>query len=191
VVDPARTRVSYAQYLAAAEASDVRLEFVAGDIVAMSGGTIAHGRLIAQLSGLLREALTGKPCLVMPADVRVRIRAADRATYPDAFVVCGTIETDADDADAVVNPTVVVEVLSETSSAADRGDKFAAYRRLRALREYVLVSQRERRVDVYTREGRRWILEEFRTGETVRLEALGVTLAVDAIYVDALGAIVE
>jgi Uma2 family endonuclease len=81
-------------------------------------------------------------------------------------------------------------VLSDTTAESDRGDKFADYRRLRALREYVLVSQRERRIDVYRRDGRRWQLDEFGPGERVGLESIDVTLAVDDVYVDGLGAIV-
>lgn len=190
MVDVARRRATYAEYMAFAETSELKHEFIAGEIVAMSGGTIAHGRLIGQIAGLARDALRGRPCVVMPAEVRVRIRAADRATYPDLHVVCAAVEADADDPHAVVNPTVIVEVLSDSTADADRGDKFAAYRRLRSLREYVLVSQHERRIDVYTRDGRRWVLDEYRTGERLRLASIDVELAVDEVYVDGLGVIV-
>lgn len=190
MVDVARRRATYAEYMAFAESSELKHEFIAGEIVAMSGGTIAHGRLIGQIAGLARDALRGRPCVVMPAEVRVRIRAADRATYPDLHVVCAAVEADADDPHAVVNPTVIVEVLSDSTADADRGDKFAAYRRLRSLREYVLVSQHERRIDVYTRDGRRWVLDEYRTGERLRLASIDVELAVDDVYVDGLGVIV-
>ena len=190
MVDVARKRATYAEYMAFTETSELKHEYVAGEIVAMSGGTIAHGRLISQTSGLLKDALRGRPCVVMPAEVRVRIRDAERATYPDLFVVCSAVEADRDDPHAIVNPTVIVEVLSDSTAEADRGDKFADYRRLRSLREYVLVSQHERRIDVYTRDGRRWILDEYRSGETLRLAAIDVTLVVDDVYVDALGAIV-
>ena len=101
------------------------------------------------------------------------------------------MERDPDDPHAVVNPLVIVEVLSESNSESHRGDKFADYRRLGSLREYVLVSQRERRVDVYRREGRRWVLDEHGRGESMRLESLDVALAVDDLYVDGLGPIVS
>ena len=190
MVDVASRRATYAEYLAFCETSETKHEYISGEIVAMSGGTIAHGRLIGQLAGLLRDALKGRSCVVLPAEVRVRIRAADRATYPDLHVVCTAVETDPDDAHAVVNPTVIIEVLSDSTADADRGDKFAAYRRLRSLRQYVLVSQHERRVDVYTRDERRWMLDEYRAEEKLQLESIAVELAVDDIYVDALGAIV-
>lgn len=190
MADVARKRATYAEYMAFAETADIKHEFIAGEIVAMAGGTIAHGRLIGQLTGLLRDALAGRPCIVLPAEVRVRIRAAERATYPDLHVVCSAVEVDPDDAQAVVNPTVIVEVLSDSTADSDRGDKFAAYRRLRSLREYVLVSQHERRIDLYTRDGRRWILDEYGIGETLRLESIGVSLAVNDAYTDALGSII-
>ena len=184
-------RVTYAEYLELEARSDVRHEYVAGTIVAMAGGSVEDGRLISRLGALLSRALEGRPCVVLPADVRVRIRASDRATYPDLHVVCSEVERDPDDDHAVVNPTVIIEVLSDTTAESDRGDKFADYRRLRALREYVLVSQRERRVDVYRRDGRRWHLDEYGAGERVVFESIAVELAVDDVYVDGLGAIVD
>jgi Uma2 family endonuclease len=188
---PAKRRVSYADYLAFEATREGRHEYVGGLVVAMAGGTIEHGRLVSRLTALLSAALEGRPCVVLPADVRVRIRPADRATYPDLHVVCGPLERDPDDDQAVVNPVLIVEVLSEGTAESDRGDKFADYRRLRSLREYVLVSQRERRIDVYRRDGRRWVLDEHGRGEEVGLESLSVTLRVDDVYVDGLGPVVE
>lgn len=190
MVDLALKRATYAEYVAFTETSELKHEYIDGAIVAMSGGTIPHGRLIGRVTALVSRALEGRPRIVVPAEVRVRIRAADRATYPDLFVVCDGVEHDPDDDYAVVNPTVIVEVLSSSTADFDRGDKFAAYRRLRSLREYVLVSQLERRIDVYRRDGRRWHLDDYRPGEQFQLESLSVTLAVDDVYADALGAIV-
>jgi Uma2 family endonuclease len=109
MVDVARKRATYAEYVAIANESSVKYEYVAGDIVAMAGGSVAHARLISRLSAILDRALDGKPCIVLPSDMRVRIRAADRATYPDLFVVCGEPERDPDDDHALINPTVIVE----------------------------------------------------------------------------------
>ena len=190
MVDIARKRATYAEYLAVANDSPVKYEFIAGEIVAMSGGTITHGRLIGRASDLINRALDGKPCIVLPSDLRVRIRSAERATYPDLHVVCGEIERDTEDDHAVVNPTVIVEILSDSTEDSDRTEKFAAYRRLKSLREYVLVSQRERRVEVYRRDGRRWHLDEFNASERLVLESIGIELVVDEIYVDRLGPIV-
>ncbi len=190
MVDVARERATYADYVAFTETAELKHEYIDGEIVAMSGGTIVHGRWIGQLTGLVRDALKGRPCIVLPAEVRVRIRAADRATYPDLFVVCDGVEPNPDDDHSVVNPTVIVEVLSSSTADSDRGDKFAAYRRLRSLRECVLVSQRERRIDVYRRDQRRWHLDEYGAGESLQLESISIELVVDEVYADALGPIV-
>lgn len=190
MIDAARKRASYAEYVAIANNSPVKYEYVAGEIVAMAGGSIAHARLIGRATDLLNRALEGKRCLVLPSDLRVRIRSAERSTYPDLHVVCGEIERDPDDDHAIVNPTVIVEVLSDSTEASDRIEKLAAYRRLPSLREYVLVSQHERRVEVYRRDGRRWHLDEHGPSERLALGSLGIELAVDELYADRLGPIV-
>lgn len=186
--EPAEKRVSYAEYVALAEASEGKLEYVQGAIVAMSGGTIAHARLCMAVGTALSNGLRGRPCVVLSADARVRIRAADCATYPDVSVACGTIEHDPDDALSLVNPTVLVEVTSQSSEKHDRSVKFADYRRLPSLREYVIVAQDRKRIEVYRRDGKRWVMEEYGEGEPARLESLDVTLDVDGIYFDPLAA---
>ncbi len=190
MVDVARQRATYAEYVAIANDAEIKREYISGEIVAMSGGTVAHARLISRVSAIFDRALDGRPCIVLPSDLRVRIRAADRATYPDVFVVCGDPERDADDDHAVVNPTLIVEVLSDSTADFDRIDKFAAYRRLPALREYMLVAQDERRIEVYRRDGRRWHLDEYSAGERFSLDSIDIELAVDDIYVDRVGTIV-
>lgn len=190
MADAAKRRVTYAEYLTLESTSATRHDYVAGAIVAMAGATIEHGRLVSRLTVLLSAAIQGRPCVVLSQDVRLRIRSADRSTYPDLQVVCGQVERDPDDENAVTNPLAIVEVLSDSTAESDRGDKFADYRRLRSLREYVLVSQRERRIDVFRRDGKRWVLDEYGRDESVRLETLDVSVAVDHVYVDGLGPIV-
>ncbi len=90
MVDGARRRVSYAEYVAIANDAGVKYEYVEGEIHAMAGGSVAHARLIARITGILDRALEGRPCIVMPSDMRVRIRAADRATYPRATRIAPT-----------------------------------------------------------------------------------------------------
>lgn len=135
----------------------------------------------------MSSALRGKPCVVLSSDVRVRIEATDRTTYPDVTVVCGPRAVAADDQDAIVNPVVLVEVLSDSTEADDRGEKVAHYRRLASLREYVLVSQHERRIEVFRREGDHWSLYEAAAGETIQLGSVGAVLVVDEIYFDPTG----
>lgn len=134
------------------------------------------------IAGELRNALRGKPCRVYSSDLRIRIIETDLATYPDASVVCGRLETAPDDPNAALNPTLLVEVLSESTEAYDRGAKAAHYRRIPSLKEYVFVAQDEPRIEVYRRNDRGgWKLYEARSGAQLRLESVGVELDVDAV----------
>ena len=182
----ALSRMSYAEYLELERSSEVKHEYLRGEVFAMAGGTPEHARLAANIIGELTAALRGRPCSVFTSDARVRIEATDRATYPDVTVVCGRLEHAADDPDSITNPVVIVEVLSDATEAEDRGEKFAHYRRLASLREYLLVSQRARRLEVYRRRDERWLLDEAGTGETLRLESIDVVLSVDEVYRDPL-----
>ena len=181
--------MTYAEYIAAEVVSQVRHEFLDGDVWEMAGGTPEHGALAAALIRELGATLRGKPCRVYTSDVRLRVVATGLSTYPDVSVVCGGLDTAAEDPDAITNPVVLVEVLSDSTEAYDRGAKAAHYRRIPSLREHVLVAQDEPRVEVYRRaDGGRWELIETRPGEVVELASLGVRLEVSAIYANPLGA---
>jgi Uma2 family endonuclease len=124
---------------------------------------------------------------VFAADLRVRVESTGLTTYPDVSVVCGKLETASEDALAVVNPTVLIEVLSDSSEAYDRGEKFAHYRRIPSLREYVLLSQREPRIEVHRLNASgHWELHEALAGESIELASLGCRIAVDEVYRDPL-----
>ena len=179
--------MTYAEYLAAEAVAEVRHEFLNGEVWEMAGGTIEHGALALAVAGELRAALRGKPCRAFSSDVRVRIPETDLATYPDLSIVCGQLETSPDDKDAITNPILLVEILSDSTEAYDRGAKAAHYRRISSLREYVLVSQSEPRIEVQRRsQGGRWELLEARPGETIELVSLGVRLDVAAVYANPL-----
>jgi Uma2 family endonuclease len=177
-----KERMTYAEYLAAEAKSDVRHEYLRGEVWAMAGGTIEHARLQSQLIASLTAALAGKPCIVLTSDARVRVVSTGLTTYPDVSVVCGKVERDREDAQAVTNPVIVIEVLSEATEAYDRGDKFIHYRRIPSLREYVLVSQTARRIEVFRRDGDFWVLSEAGPGQSAKLASLEIALSVDAIY---------
>ncbi|MBI4957348.1 MAG: Uma2 family endonuclease [Myxococcales bacterium] len=188
MTEPARTpSFTFAEYLEQERTSDVKHEFVHGDVVAMAGGTPEHARLAARVGFALLAQLGGRACEVFSSDLRVRVPATGLTTYPDLSVVCGRLETDPEDASTAINPVVLVEVLSDGTEAYDRGEKFAHYRRLASLMEYVLVSQRERRIEVFRRgAGGGWTLFEAGPGERLALLALGCELRVDEIYASAL-----
>ena len=181
----AAQKLSYAEYLELERTSETKHEYVNGEVLAMSGGSPEHARLQARMVRVLGAALAGEPCEPFTSDLRVRIESTGRATYPDVTVICGAIARASDDHDAVTNPTVLVEVLSDSTESADRGDKWAHYQRIASLQHYVLVSQKEPRIEVFTRETHGWHYDDVREGR-VELRSLGISLAIDEIYRSAL-----
>jgi Uma2 family endonuclease len=148
----------------------------------MTGGTPEHARISAALSLALGNALDGGPCVVFSSDLRVRIDATERAAYPDLTIVCGPLQTSPLDRNAVTNPTVIVEVLSESTELYDRSDKWADYQRIESLRHYVLVSQQRRRVEVYSRTDLGWHYADVHDSGNVTLASVGASFTLDAIY---------
>jgi Uma2 family endonuclease len=183
-----RVQITYQEYLNQERSSPTKHEYVAGELFAMAGGTPEHAALAAAFTVALGRLLENKPCRVFSSDLRVRVEEIDFSTYPDLTVVCGKLETSATDPDAVTNPTLILEVLSPSTEAYDRGQKAAYYRRIRSLNEYVIVSQAEKHVEVYRRnEQGRWELGEYVEGQEVELTSLGVRIPIDRIYVNPLG----
>lgn len=162
------------------EAPLVKHEYLAGQIYAMvrGGGGPKH----ALLAVGLMVALGAGRCSVYNSDLRMRVRKTGLCTYPDVSVVCGPCEPDPEDENTVTNPIVLVEVTSKSTEEYDRGVKFEHYQQIRSLREYVLVSHRERAIEVRHRTGTRWTSRVAQAGEHVVLSSVGVTLDVDVIY---------
>jgi Uma2 family endonuclease len=184
VISQPKPRMTYAEYLALEKRSAEKHEYLRGEVWAMAGGTPTHAKLQVNVSSALSAALRGRPCGVYSSDLRVRVQATDRSTYPDVTVVCGKRETASDDEDAVVNPVVIVEVLSASTEASDRGEKFAHYQRLPSLMEYVLVNHEKQRVEVFRRGAGIWEYVAFEEGQTVHLKALDVNLDMTELYSD-------
>jgi Uma2 family endonuclease len=184
MIHPAsRARYSYEEYRCFEEATDAKHEYADGEILAMAGGTPEHAALAAAVIAEFSRHLTGGPCSMFSSDLRVRIRATGLATYPDVTVVCGDLQRDVDDAHAAVNPTVLVEVLSDSTEAYDRGDKFTHYQLIPELRAYVLVSHRDRHVEVWSRDpAGAWQHCDGTRGMSVAIEPIGLSISVDAIY---------
>ncbi|MFO7562460.1 MAG: Uma2 family endonuclease [Enhygromyxa sp.] len=182
-----QTPVSYEDYLREEHKELQKHEWIDGEVFAMAGGTLEHARLQAAIARLLGNALQGRPCVVLSSDARVRSRATNIATYTDVTVVCGKLETDSEDSDAATNPTVIVEVLSPSTEAYDRGTKADHYRQIPSLREYVLVSQDAARIEVFRRaEGGNWIFSVARAGDSLTLESISCSIAVDEVYANPL-----
>jgi Uma2 family endonuclease len=180
-----KDRRSYGDYLSLeASSPDLRHEYLRGEVWAMAGGTPEHAPYATNFLGLVRAALKGRPCAAYGSDLRLRIDATDRTTYPDGIVICGPRLVSALDANAVVNPTLVLEVTSDGTEADDRGEKFAHYRHLATLQEYVIVSHRQRRIEVFRREATAWALRDYASATEVELQSLGIRIPVQGVYDD-------
>jgi Uma2 family endonuclease len=147
----ARHHYTYEEYLAYELDSALKHEFDAGEIVAMAGGSVRHSALASRISAALENARP-RGCTAFQSDMRLRVLASGRATYPDVSMVCGPIELDEADRSGttITNPILLVEVLSPSTEEVDRGRKLRDYQRIPSLQEYVLVSQ-EPRVEIYRR----------------------------------------
>jgi Uma2 family endonuclease len=171
------------EYLDIERKSKIRSEYIAGQMVAMSGASLRHaliaGNLYRELSAQMRE----RACTAYTADLRVKVSPTGMYTYPDIVALCGKPEIEDEHLDTLLNPAVIVEVLSDSTEAYDRGEKFAHYRRIDSLREYVLVSQNKIRIEHYRRDDDEWILSEVSGPDAVlHLESIDCHVAVSAIY---------
>lgn len=177
-----RPYVTAAEYLAFERAAEERHEYIDGEIVAMAGGTSEHSLIAANLVAELRAALRERPCRAYSSDLRVKIESSQSYTYPDVSVVCGPPRFEDAKRDVLLNPLAIFEVLSDSTEGYDRGEKFAHYRTVPSLADYVLVSQRSALVEHYHRQADgTWLLRALGPGERLVLESLG-EVAVDEIY---------
>jgi len=172
---------SYAQYLELLERSGIKLEFCGGEIYAMAGSTPAHADLVASMIRLLGNALIDV-CRVSASDLKVRVEATGLSTFPDVTVVCGPREVAAVDTNAVTNPTLLVEVTSDSTQQYDRGEKLNHYKQCQSLRAVVFVSHQLLQVSLVERQGGGWTQREFRAGDTVHIAQPSVEFTVDELY---------
>jgi Uma2 family endonuclease len=172
------------EYLALERQAQCKSEYYAGEIFAMAGASRWHNLIVANVVSELRSQLKGRPCTTYPSDMRVKISPTGLYTYPDVIVVCGEAQFEDSQQDTLLNPTLIVEVLSESTEAYDRGGKFAHYRKLASLMEYVLIAQTKPHIEQYTRQtDNRWLLAETDSLHgTVHLPSIGCQLALAEVY---------
>ena len=177
-------RLTEAEYLERERRAEFKSEFYDGEIFAMSGGTPPHSQIAANSIRALGNKLANRPCVVYTSDLRLKIEATGLLTYPDFSVICGPLQFSENTDDTVVNPTLVGEVLSNSTEAYDRGKKFENYRQMPSLLEYLLVSQTEPRIEQFSRQkDGGWMLREAAGLEaTLYLPALEVTLALSEVF---------
>lgn len=171
------------EYLTLERQATTKSEFFDGEIYAMAGASRKHNLITLNAASELRRQLRGRPCEVYVAEMRVRVGATGLYTYPDASVVCGQPVFEDIQGDTLLNPTVLIEVLSPSTEAYDRGEKFSQYRRLPSLREYVLIAQDRVLVEHYRRRGDLWVIGDLRSlAEVLHLESIDCQIPLSEIY---------
>lgn len=176
--------ISESDYLEAERRAQTKSEYLAGQVFAMAGASRVHNRITFNLGGQLYAALRGRTCEAYVGDMRVKVQAASAYFYPDVVIVCGQPQFEDEQEDNLLNPTVVIEVLSPSTEDFDRTEKFFAYQRLDSLREYLLVSQDKVCVEHFIRQpDGQWLKRAYTLMEqVVHLESVNIDLPVQAIY---------
>ncbi len=170
-------------YLAMERKAPRKSEYLRGRVWAMSGASFEHNTITFNLAGILRDAFRRKPCQGFTSDMRVKVSTTGLYTYPDVVAVCGGPVFDDRNNDTLTNPQVIFEVLSPSTEAYDRGEKFAHYRRLETLTDYVLVSQDKCRVEHFARQDSLWVLNEISALEDIlHLASIRCDLPLREIY---------
>jgi Uma2 family endonuclease len=183
VPKPSR-RLTEAEYLAIERTAELRSEFFDGAMFAMAGGTPQHSLVATNLAREIGNRLLGGHCVAYNADLRIKVEPTGLCTYPDLSVICGPLEFAEGTDDTVVNPTVLVEVLSDSTEAYDRGKKFEHYRQIVTLQEYLLISQNQLRIEQFIRQpDGNWLLRDA-VGREANLElpSLQITLSLAGIF---------
>ncbi|CCE23573.1 Uma2 family endonuclease [Methylotuvimicrobium alcaliphilum] len=171
------------EYLAIERQAQIKSEYVDGEMFAMTGASREHNLININIASELRAQLKSRPCEVYINDMRVKAKKARSYHYPDIAVACDTPQFEDNHVDTLINPSVIIEVLSLSTEAYDRGAKFSHYRKIESLREYLLVAQDQPLIERYVRQGDAWLLTETAGLDTsVHLESIDCVLSLKEIY---------
>ncbi len=180
---PKQPRMTAEEYLARERLAEVKSEFIDGQVYAMSGASRAHNLVAANCAREIGNRIADVPCELYIADMRVKISRQGNYVYPDLTIVCGEPRFEDDIFDTLINPTVVVEILSPSTASWDRAGKFVNYRSVESLREYILIAQDEVRVERFERHGADWTLREWTDLEaSLRVESIAREIPLREIY---------
>ena len=175
---------SIAAYLESEEKSDVKHEFYKGEIFAMAGASIQHNQIASNAHVAIGSFISDKGCTIFQSDLKIHVELNSLFTYPDLSIVCGTIATLENHKDIVTNPSVLIEVLSDTTQDYDRGGKFKLYRDIPSLKEYILISSIEVLVEKYSKqEDGTWILHEYKTlNDFFTIDVIAMQIELKGLY---------
>jgi Uma2 family endonuclease len=180
----AKSRLTPEEYLAIERSTETKSEYFDGQVFAMGGAWFAHVQIVTNLIGELRNQLRGGRCCVFSTDLRLRVSPTGLYTYPDVIVACEPLAFADDHRDTLTNPIVIIEVLSETTKDYDRGGKFAHYRTLASLKEYLLFDQAAVHAEHFVRQpDNRWLLSETDSlADTLTLASVSAELKLSELY---------
>ena len=184
VPQPAEQFITAADYLARERQAEIKSEYLNGYIYAMSGASLKHNRIVAGLATVLGAQLRRKSCEPFFGDMRVKVSPTGLYTYPDVVVVCGEPQLEDQHLDTLLNPKVIIEVLSDSTEKYDRGDKFAHYRALESLTDYLLVAQNQPRIEHFARQNDgswRYAVADGLDAE-IEIATIGCTLRLAEVY---------
>jgi Uma2 family endonuclease len=172
------------EYLAIERKAAYKSDYIDGGMVAMTGASRKHNLITSNITREISQQLRGRPCEGYASDMRVRVPSTRLYTYPDVVVVCGEPQFEDEQVDTLLNPMLIIEVLSESTELYDRGKKFGFYRTIESLAEYLLVAQDECKVEQYVKQpGGRWLLSDYRSLEdVVELSSIQCRLALKEVY---------
>ncbi len=183
MIHPREKLITPEEYLAREAQAEYKSEYHNGEMYALAGGSVNHNQIAVNVTSSFSRMFEHKPCRVFMNDVRLYIQSSGLYTYPDVMVVCGKIDLAAGRDDTVTNPIVLVEVWSDSTQAYDRGGKFALYRQIPSLQEYVMIDQTKPYVEHFRREGRFWVLETMDTLDAILvLSSLECELSLAVMY---------
>jgi Uma2 family endonuclease len=175
---------SLQQYLAIERDSQQKHEYLNGEIFALAGASERHNLIVVNLVAAIHVQLKGTPCKVYSGDMRLKVSATGLYTYPDVVALCGDARFDDEQRDTLLNPSLIIEVLSTSTEGYDRGEKFAHYRRMESLAEYLLVSRDKYCIEHYVRQpDNQWLMSEVsKLDESLELPSIRCTLMLSDVY---------
>lgn len=180
----AQTLYTPEEYLFMERKATLKSEYIRGEILAMSGASLAHTLIIGDINTELNNQLRGKECTVVSNDLRVKATPDTSYFYPDVVVFCGEPDFEDDTFDTLLNPVVIIEVLPPSTETYDREEKFGYYKQLPSLTEYILVSQDKVHVEHYQLQEMQWELKKFHAlQDTLTLSSIGCTLSLSDVYI--------
>ena len=178
------TPITLKEYIDIERRSEYKSEYIEGEVVAMTGASRSHNLIVANLTRELGQQLKGRPCELYPSDMRVKAPSGLSYTYPDVVIACGEPRFEDEHVDTLLNPTLIIEVLSQSTESYDRGKKFAYYRTIESLREVLFIAQSEYKIEQYVKQAvGRWMLSEIGSLEAIiELPSLKCVLALNEVY---------